>query len=376
MIARHSSGAGVCPFGSSLRSPHHRLKPTVPPLPCRGWHVPQGQTSALAGLSTSLAGFPAAAGVIPAFAEKRLIRKSSGQPSQRSRALCPVSQKDGHRLRFRPFSCLVSFISGHRLHLAGMLVPLLILFTVASCGRPAFYEQFIKAEDAHDGVYEFAIPSGIILPSGTSAVQATPPSVEPSAAPASPAALAASAVPSPTFDISIYTAPLEKALQLEISWLELPSGDLSHFSPEMPQVPFENGGPGAKMPQNAADTTKKDTTCSNNGVFCDRSLPDPQTIHQTIHKENVWFPAGEHRALYRSGVALGNVPEPCTSQGGAGTSAAMQTTIAASTPVATSPATSRSTTPAPRIILRIEPINPPESFRGLGIICKLNDGTR
>ena len=300
------------------------------------------------------AGSPAAAGVIPVFAEKGLSRKSSGQPTQRSRALCPVSQKDGHRLRFRPFSCLVSFISGHRLHLAGMLVPLLILFTVASCGRPAFYEQFIKAEDAHDGVYEFAIPSGIILPSGT------PPSAEASAAPASPAALAASAVPSPTFDISIYTAPLEKALQLEISWLELPSGDLSHFSPEMPQVPFENGGPGAKMPQNAADTTKKDTTCSNNDVFCDRSLPGPQTIH----KENVWFPAGEHRALYRSGVALGNVPEPCTSQGTAGT------------PVATSPANSRSTTPAPRIILRIKPINPPESFRGLGIICKRNDGTR
>lgn len=334
------------------------------------------------------AGSPAAAGVIPAFAEKGLSRKISGQPSQRSRALCPVSQKDGHRLRFRPFSCLVSFISGHRLHLAGMLVPLLILFTVASCGRPAFYEQFIKAEDAHDGVYEFAIPSGIIFPSGT------PSYAETSAAPASSAALAASAaqtssavqatpssaetsaaataVPSPTFDISIYTAPLEKALQLEISWLELPSGDLSHFSPEMPQVPFENGGPGAKMPQNAADTTKKDTTCSNNDVFCDRSLPGPQTIH----KENVWFPAGEHRALYRSGVALGNVPEPCTSQETAGTPAAMQTTIAASTPVATSLATSRSTTPAPRIILRIKPINPPESFRGLGIICKRNDGTR
>ena len=29
--------SGVRPSGS----PHHRLAPTVPPLPCRGWHVPQ-----------------------------------------------------------------------------------------------------------------------------------------------------------------------------------------------------------------------------------------------------------------------------------------------------------------------------------------------
>ena len=42
-LAHLLSGVGTCPFGSSLRSPHHRLTPTVPPLPCRGWHVPQGQ---------------------------------------------------------------------------------------------------------------------------------------------------------------------------------------------------------------------------------------------------------------------------------------------------------------------------------------------
>ena len=42
-LAQLLSAVGTCPFGSSLRSPHHRLKPTVPPLPCRGWHVPQGQ---------------------------------------------------------------------------------------------------------------------------------------------------------------------------------------------------------------------------------------------------------------------------------------------------------------------------------------------
>ena len=38
-------------------------------------------------LAAAPSGFPAAAGVIPVFAEKRLSRKSSGQPSQRSRTL-------------------------------------------------------------------------------------------------------------------------------------------------------------------------------------------------------------------------------------------------------------------------------------------------
>ena len=131
-------------------------------------------------------------------------------------------------------------------------------------------------------------------------------------------------------------------------------GAFGHFSPEMPQVPSENGGPGAKMPQNAADTTKIDTTCSNNGVLCGRSAPGPQTIHE----ESVWFPAGEYRVLYRSGLALGNVPEPCASQDTVGIPGGTHAT------------------PAPRIMLKIKPVNPPGSFRGLGIICKRNDGTR
>ena len=231
-----------------------------------------------------------------------------------------------------------------REHFARILRPFfsaVVMLTLAACSRPASYEQFIKAENARDGVYEFAIPATIL----TSAS-----SVNTTAHPAS----AAAAAPAPTFDISIYTAPLEKALQLDILWLELPSGDLSHFSPEMPQVPSENGGPGANMPQNAADTTKIDTTCSNNGVLCGRPAPGPRIIHE----ESVWFPAGKHRVLYRSGLALGNVPEPCASQDTAGIPGGTHAT------------------PAPRIILKIKPVNSPESFRGLGIICKRNDGTR
>ena len=339
MIARPDSGAEVCPFGSSLRSPHHRPKPTVPPLPCRGWHVPQGQTSAPSCLPSAPSGFPAAAGVIPVFAGKRLSRKSSGQPSQRSRTLpaevhvaapsgspaaagvLPVLQEMTDREQKRPKMLPVLQKFTDREHFARILRPFfsaVVMLALAACSRPASYEQFIKAENARDGVYEFAIPATIL----TSAS-----SVNTTAHPAS----AAAAAPAPTFDISIYTAPLEKALQLDILWLELPSGDLSHSSPEMPQAPSENGGPGANMPQNASDTTKIDTTCSNNGVLCGRSAPGPRTIHE----ESVWFPAGKHRVLYRSGVAS-----------------------------------------TPRIILKIKPVNPPESFRGLGIICKRNDGTR
>ena len=276
-------------------------------------------------------GSPAAAGVLP------VLQEMTDREQKRPKML-PVLQKFTDREHFarilRPFFSAV------------------VMLALAACSRPASYEQFIKAENARDGVYEFAIPATIILPSGASAVPATSPSASTSSAPASPAVYAAA--PAPTFDISLYTAPLENALQLEILWLELPSGDLSHFSPEMPQVPSENGGPGAKMPQNAADTTKIDTTCSNNGVLCDRPAPGPRTIHE----ESVWFPAGKHRVLYRSGLALGNVPEPCASQDTAGIPGGTHAT------------------PAPRIMLKIKPVNPPGSFRGLGIICKRNDGTR
>lgn len=93
------------------------------------------------------------------------------------------------------------------------------------------------------------------------------------------------------FDISLFTFPLRSSLQLDIRWMEP-----------------------ADMPEG-------------------RDSED-------FFSERVWFPAGEHQALYRSGV----VPESEVS--------------------------------SQDLILRIRPINPPEDFRGLGIILKRNDGAR
>lgn len=233
-----------------------------------------------------------------------------------------------------------------REHIGRILRPFFsaaLILALAACSRPVSYEQFIKAEDAPAGIYEFAIPSSIFTFS------------------ASPAA-----VPGPTYNISIYTAPLEKALQLDILWIAASSEDLQHFPSIMPQVPFEKGGPGTKMPENAAGTPKKDTTCSKSDVICDRS----EWGRQIILRESVWFPAGEHRALYRSGVSLGVweediVERPATPGQGEGP---FRDGVGGMS--------SSRTETASGILLQIKPINPPETFRGLGIICKQNDGTR
>ena len=240
-----------------------------------------------------------------------------------------------------------------REHIGRILRPFFsaaLILALAACSRPVSYEQFIKAEDAPAGIYEFAIPSSIFTSS------------------ASPAAAAPklSAVPGPTYNISIYTAPLEKALLLDILWIAASSEDLQHFPSKMPQVPFEKGGPGAIMPENAAGTPKKDTTCSKSDVLCDRS----EWGRQIILRESVWFPAGEHRALYRSGVSLGVreediVERPATPGQGEGP---FRDGVGGMS--------SSRTETASGILLQIRPINPPETFRGLGIICKQNDGTR
>ena len=185
-----------------------------------------------------------------------------------------------------------------------------LILALAACSRPVSYEQFIKAEDAPAGIYEFAIPSSIFTSS------------------ASPAA-----VPGPTYNISIYTAPLEKALQLDILWIAASSEDLQHFPSKMPQVPFEKG-------------------------------------RQIILRESVWFPAGEHRALYRSGVSLGVreediVERPATPGQGEGP---FRDGVGGMSSFRTETASG--------ILLQIRPINPPETFRGLGIIFQRNDGTR
>lgn len=207
-----------------------------------------------------------------------------------------------------------------REHIGRILCPFFsaaLILALAACSRPVSYEQFIKAEDAPAGIYEFAIPSSIFTSS------------------ASPAAAAPklSAVSGPTYNISIYTAPLEKALQLDILWIAASSEDLQHFPSKMPQVPFEKG-------------------------------------RQIILRESVWFPAGEHRALYRSGVSLGVreediVERPATSGQGEGP---FRDGVGGMSSFRTETASG--------ILLQIRPINPPETFRGLGIIFQRNDGTR
>ena len=71
--------------------------------------------------------------------------------------------------------------------------------------------------------------------------------------------------------------------------------------------------------------------------FYTSPLAEPLQLQITLDSlsETVWFPAGQNKALYRSGVRL-----------------------------------------AGAVVLRVRPINPPEDFRGLGIIVKRNDGTR
>ncbi len=207
-----------------------------------------------------------------------------------------------------------------REHIGRILCPFFsaaLILALAACSRPVSYEQFIKAEDAPAGIYEFAIPSSIFTSS------------------ASPAAAAPklSAVSGPTYNISIYTAPLEKALQLDILWIAASSEDLQHFPSKMPQVPFEKG-------------------------------------RQIILRESVWFPAGEHRALYRSGVSLGVreediVERPATPGQGEGP---FRDGVGGMSSFRTETASG--------ILLQIRPINPPEGFRGLGIIFQRNDGTR
>ena len=152
---------------------------------------------------------PAAAGVIPAFAKKRLRQKSSGRHSRRSRTL-----------------------------------PAFLLLLAVACGRPASYEKFVRADEAAGGVYEFYPEM-----SDTTA----------------------------SYDLSFYTAPLSEPLHLEIIW-------------------------------------------------------------NSQHQETVWFPAGKHRALYRSGIRAGS--------------------------------------DTPEMQLRVRPLNAPGDFRGLGIIMHQNDGTR
>ena len=84
-----------------------------------------------------------------------------------------------------------------------------------------------------------------------------------------------------------------------------------------------------------------DTTASYDLSFYTAPLSEPlhlEIIWNSQHRETVWFPAGKHRALYRSGIRAGS------------DTLEMQ--------------------------LRVRPLNAPGDFRGLGIIMHQNDGTR
>ena len=139
------------------------------------------------------------------------------------------------------------------------LVFLLPVLTVIGCHKPAVCEQFIRADEAVDGLYEFALDMSDTLA---------------------------------TYDLSFYTAALDAPLSLTVDW------------------------------------------------SCDYS-------------ETVWLPAGKVEALYRSGIRPDGQP---------GTGAAY-------------PYGRKKEAAAP-VILRVRVNNAPEDFRGLGIICKRNDGTR
>ena len=227
------------------------LARTVPPLPCRGWHVPQGRTSA------------------------------------------PCSQRLSQRLRTL---LAAAFTTPSR------PAALLAVLLAVACSGPGSYEEFVRAEDAAGGVYEFVIPSSTVISSEAK---------EPA-----------------TYDLSFYTAPLDEPLQLEITLDSL--------------------------------------------------------------KETVWFPAGQYKALYRSGVRFEarrdslaaadryarQSPESFLSSPKEGSARKAHGDIRnACAPCRRHPQRSR-TLPEAECWLRVRPIDPPEDFRGLGIIIKRNDGTR
>ena len=139
-----------------------------------------------------------------------------------------------------------------------------------------------------------------------------------------------------TFNLTFYTSPLDEPLQLAVTWLNSPGEEL-------------------------------------------RSTYGPDSILLT---ENVWFPAGEHRALYRSGIRFsddlsGNTPKslqvPPKSPLPVENIAEISTGTPKNTPTCIENGENlyRSA-----VTIQVTPINPPEDFRGLGIICKTNDGTR
>lgn len=266
----------------------------------------------------------------------------------------------------------------------------LFLILIVSCTRPSSYEQFVRAEDAADGVYEFTLP-----------IMAAEASAETSVS-------SGSETSDVTYDLSFYTAPLADPLQLEVTWL--------YSSAEVFPVSLKHGHQEQKPRENVpGPPSERDTG---------------NTLIAPVFSETVWFPAEQHRALYRSGITIptgaevspfgsslrsphhssGTVPPlpsgspkncrffGCTRgcyvpQGD--TSATVRPSLFSGENVEGAvvlPPTfhdsgqkqgrsQEKSGDLPQKVAKtwkviVKPVNPPENFRGLGIICKTNDGTR
>ena len=253
---------------------------------------------------------------------------------------CPVRPDIPFILQRRVFASafLRRYLHSFRAMLAG------VLLVAASCSRPGSYEEFVKAADAVDGVYEFVLPNSV-MPGSTG----------------HPA----------TFDLSFYTAPLDEPLQLDITWNVVAANTLT-ANKLTDSIPTENEG------------NKSAQDSNNQSVVC--------------HREIVWFPAGRHKALYRSGMSFDTSalcgPSPIQDVSGESASVLPPTFPNSGQKQGRSQASGqdlpqyeaflgkvaglneRGKSQGQQIRLQVRPVNPPEDFRGLGIICKRNDGTR
>ena len=218
----------------------------------------------------------------------------------------------------------------------------LFLILIVSCTRPSSYEQFVKVEDAAEGVYEFTLPFMA------------------AEAPAETSVSSGSGTSDVTYDLSFYTAPLAEPLQLEVTWL--------YSSAEVFPVSLKHGHQEQKPRENVpGPPSERDTG---------------NTFTAPVFSETVWFPAGQHRALYRSGI---NFSDDLSRK----TAFSIQVPPKNPLPVEENAEISTGTpknTPTciengeklyrSAVTIQVTPINPPEGFRGLGIICKTNYGTR
>ena len=193
----------------------------------------------------------------------------------------------------------------------------------------------MRSEDAMDGVYEFVLPVEAAVALAETSVSSCSGTTD---------------VPVATYDLSFYTAPLVEPLQLEVMWLYSSTSDTNDI----------------------------------------------------LLSETVWFPAGQHRALYRSSINFSddlsrNTPKslqvppknplpvekyaeistgtpqntPTCIENGKKLDRSAMSTLVIPSAHSVIPGEAKNS-----LKIQVKPIDPPEDFRGLGIICKKNDGTR